>query len=357
MTDSPIKRRPFGERDEEERQLPFGARPPRTYSSPAPDPLPIPTLDSDDALLRADRIEFATPVERLSRPTAVDLELAEIVIERVRPAHHHEPHAKLAVPRAGYGSLLNMAGLAVIVMGLVGGALFGVNKLREDASAQSSAHPIEAAVVNTAEPTATQEAAILPDARKRIGIQSGHRGINPELGIPDPGAVCADGLTEQKTVEVISFLVKQLLEREGYTVDVLDKWDARLPGYSALAMVAIHADSCDYINDEATGFKVASYEESQHPEQDAQLVNCLVHHYEESTGMTLHPGTTIDMTDYYAFSRISPDVPSAIIEVGFLYLDRDFLTEHPDRSAEGIAQGIECFLNSEVVPTVEPYEP
>src|SRR5207244_957628 len=37
-----------------------------------------------------------------------------------------------------------------------------------------------------------------------VGIVSGHKGVNPTTGKPDPGAVCSDGTTEQQTVEKIA---------------------------------------------------------------------------------------------------------------------------------------------------------
>ena len=49
------------------------------------------------------------------------------------------------------------------------------------------------------------------------------------------------------------------------------------------------------------------------------------------------------MTEYHTFSEIDPTTPAAIIEIGFLNLDRQFLTETPELAAQGIVSGIECF--------------
>ena len=84
----------------------------------------------------------------------------------------------------------------------------------------------------------------------RIGIISGHRGN-------DSGSVCEDGLTEAEVVENIAARVIAGLQTHGITADLLDEFDARLQGYVATGLVSIHADSCDYINDLATGFKIA----------------------------------------------------------------------------------------------------
>jgi N-acetylmuramoyl-L-alanine amidase len=190
----------------------------------------------------------------------------------------------------------------------------------------------------------------LPPAATKIGIVSGHRGNHPATGLPDPGAVCADGLTtEQAIVEVVAEETAELLRGHGYQVEVLDEWDARLPGYSAAAMVSIHADSCEYINDFATGFKVASFVGSQTLDQDAKLVSCLITRYAETTGMPFHPSVTRDMTEYHTFAEVGRGTPGAIIEIGFLYLDRQTLTEHPDVIALGVARGLLCYLRAEEI--------
>jgi N-acetylmuramoyl-L-alanine amidase len=66
--------------------------------------------------------------------------------------------------------------------------------------------------------------------------------------------------------------------------------------------------------------------------------------------MTFHAGSiTSDMREYHAFSEIDPNVVTAIIETGFLNLDRQILTEETDRVAEGIVNGILCYVYNETV--------
>ena len=55
------------------------------------------------------------------------------------------------------------------------------------------------------------------------------------------------------------------------------------------------------------------------------------------------------MTSYHAFGEIDENTTAAIIETGFLNLDRQFLTQHADLAAEGIAKGILCFINNESI--------
>jgi N-acetylmuramoyl-L-alanine amidase len=199
-----------------------------------------------------------------------------------------------------------------------------------------------------AAPIATGQAAISATPTKRshplIGIVAGHSGN-------DSGAVCPDGLTEVKVNETVAAYLKKLLVDKGYDVEVLQEFDSRLNDFQASALISIHADSCDYINDVATGFKVSAPLANPHPDQAARLTACLRNRYAQDTGLQLHNSITNDMTSYHAFSEINPDTPAAIIEVGFLNLDRNILTQKPDLIAKGISDGIVCFLNNENVST------
>jgi len=188
----------------------------------------------------------------------------------------------------------------------------------------------------------------------RIGIVAGHKGN-------DSGAVCVDGngkvtLTEAEVNLNIATLVQKKLNDRGFQVDLLNEYDTRLNGYRAVAIISIHNDSCEYINDQATGFKVAAALNTRDQNRASRLLDCLVDRYHTSTGLKFHPGSiTADMTSYHAFSEIDPNTIAAIIETGFLNLDREILTQHTDQAADGIVNGILCFVNNEnVEPTPVP---
>jgi N-acetylmuramoyl-L-alanine amidase len=191
-----------------------------------------------------------------------------------------------------------------------------------------------------------------PRVNPRIGIVAGHSGN-------DSGAVCSDALGGYREVDInlsVASLVRGDLIAQGYDVDLLAEFDPRLTGYHALALVSIHADSCEYINDQATGFKVSAAISTKYPEQAQRLTTCLRTRYASITGLQFHSGSvTADMTNYHAFSEISLDTPAAIIETGFMNLDREILTQHPDVIANGITSGILCFIrNEDINPTQVP---
>jgi N-acetylmuramoyl-L-alanine amidase len=184
-----------------------------------------------------------------------------------------------------------------------------------------------------------------PRPLPKIGIVAGHWGRDN-----DPGAVCPDGLTELQVNQDIAARVQQQLIDEGFDVDLLKEFDPKLSGYRALALVSIHADSCQYINDEATGFKVAASADNNRPESTERLVACLKNRYAKITGLQQHNSITPDMSSYHTFSELDPNTPAAIIETGFLNLDRQILTQQPDLIAEGITQGILCYIYNQSIP-------
>jgi N-acetylmuramoyl-L-alanine amidase len=193
-----------------------------------------------------------------------------------------------------------------------------------------------------------------PQPQLRIGIVSGHAGN-------DSGAVCRDSngnvtLTEADVNMSIATRVQKLLTADGYQVDLLNEFDTRLNGYRAVALVSIHNDSCDYINDEATGFKVAAAVNTHDLNRATRLTECLRDRYQNVTGLRFHAGSiTNDMRGYHAFSEIDPNTIAAIIETGFLNLDHDILVNQPDKVAYGVEQGILCFVRNEnVEPTPLP---
>ncbi len=201
------------------------------------------------------------------------------------------------------------------------------------------ANPTQVASISTSAPS---------QGIYRIGIVSGH-------WKNDSGSVCANGLTEEQVNLAIASRVQQKLTAEGFQVDLLEEFDARLSQYQAIALISIHADTCDYINDTATGFKVAAALDSAYPEKATRLTNCMIDRYAQTTGLQYKANTTTDMTSYHAFGEVNTETTAAIIETGYLNLDQQILTQNPDLIANGIVNGLLCFIRNEnVTPTQTP---
>ena len=86
----------------------------------------------------------------------------------------------------------------------------------------------------------------------------------------------------------VASLVQEMLNEKGYDVDLLAEFDSRLTSYEADAIISIHADSCEYINNQATGFKVATSLAKYQPEQSTRLTSCLRGRYGSITGLPVH---------------------------------------------------------------------
>ena len=186
-----------------------------------------------------------------------------------------------------------------------------------------------------------------PEIMNRIGIVAGHYEN-------DPGAVCPNGVTEAELNLQIASLVQKSLTDLGYQVDLLEEFDQRLWGYQAAVVVSIHLDSCQYINDQATGYKVAAALASRDANASQRLTACLSNRYGEVTGLPYHAGSvTDDMTYYHAFNEIDPGTMAAIIEAGFMNMDYQFITEESEIVAEGIVAGILCYLNNEPIQSAQ----
>ena len=202
-------------------------------------------------------------------------------------------------------------------------------------------------VINTQVPQSTAtlapEATLDPATAKRIGLVVGHLGN-------DSGAVCSDGLREvDVNLSIATYVQKRMIDL-GYEVVLLDEFDDRLDNFKGAILLSIHADSCVYINDYATGFKVAAALSESQFNNSTRLVNCISERYNEKTGMVFHyESVTVDMTYYHAFDEINPQTTAAIIETGFMNLDRLMLTEKAELLAEGIVAGLNCYLNNEPI--------
>ena len=245
-------------------------------------------------------------------------------------------------PFSVFGSLQTVFIYAFLIASLF--TLFTPNNLFSGQSLNRMFQAWQANPSNVAQPALNP--VINPSGR--IGIVAGH-------WKNDSGAVCPNGLEEVDVNLTIASLVQQKLAKQGYQVDLLEEFDSRLSQYQAMALISIHSDSCDFISTDATGFKVAAALESAFPEKTDRLSGCLIDRYSATTKLTYRAGNTNDMTYYHAFSEVNTETPAVIIEVGFLNLDQQILTQQPDLIADGIVNGLLCYIRNEsIMPTVTP---
>ncbi len=284
-----------------------------TPDLPPTEPPPAPAPPPEDAVLAA-RLE-AQRIQRIQR-------------RRQRAARH----------RVGVlGGFLRTA-LVLLVAGAVTSTIFTWFTSPEflDQRVVNRLVIAESTNVPVAQPTSLPT----PNYLQRIGIVSGHRG--PQN---DPGAVCPDGLTEASINFEVATRVVRSLRALGYSVDLLDEFDARLDNYRAAALVSIHANTCRDFGERVSGFLVAKAAVRPSGGVDDLLAECIALHYGRIIGIERRFNLTRDMTDYHTFREIHPLTPAAIIELGFMKDDREILTTRQDDMAQALVEGVLCFLS------------
>lgn len=216
-------------------------------------------------------------------------------------------------------------------------------------------------------PTAVPSPLPTFESVQRVGIIIGHSGppLNPAF-TEDPGAICDennDGIPELRELDIntaVGIRVANLLVSDGYLVDILNEWDERITNYRGAALVSIHTNTCENLGFGATGFNVQANETHlAFTDRDAVLVDCIVNAYAARTALPRHFGRPPDLVDYHAFREVSVDTPTVIVELGFMFADRQVLTTQTELMAAGIFEGLKCFLEpqSQFVPTVPPPTP
>jgi N-acetylmuramoyl-L-alanine amidase len=172
---------------------------------------------------------------------------------------------------------------------------------------------------------------------RRIGIIAGHWQY-------DSGAVCDDGLREADITLAVAQRTAELIRQQGYQVDILPEYGAGLQGFRGLALISLHVDSCI---PGLSGYKTAGAVHGLAGAESALLVSALNRSYAAASGLSFHENTvTPAMTEYHAFGQINGRTPAAIIELGFLSDDRELLTAHQDRVAQGVADGVMSYLKA-----------
>ncbi len=84
-------------------------------------------------------------------------------------------------------------------------------------------------------------------------------------------------------------------------------------------------------------------------------MDCLRDQYGAATGLPYAEySVTENMTNYHSFHQIAQRTPAGIIELGFLHDDRDVLQNHADKLAQGIVNGLLCFLDPKSLATNTP---
>ncbi len=195
---------------------------------------------------------------------------------------------------------------------------------------------------------------VRPEGPPKIALQVGHWKTDE---VPDElhrlagnSGASGGGMAEWEVNMAIAKETAKLLEGRGIVVEILP---TTVPSrYWADAFIAIHADGST--DPYKTGFKAATPRRDMTGKAE-DLLNHIETSYQNATGLEKDPNVTRNMRGYYAFSwwrydhAVHPMTPSLILETGFLTTaaDREIIVDNPQQSAQGIAEGIIAYLESQ----------
>ncbi|MEO5950878.1 MAG: N-acetylmuramoyl-L-alanine amidase, partial [Chloroflexia bacterium] len=200
------------------------------------------------------------------------------------------------------------------------------------------------------------------DGPRWVTLQVGHLHSDKfpsELAhLNDHTGAYAGGVSEVDINLAVAQKTAEYLVARGFKVEILD---AIIPiSYTTDLFLAIHADG--NVRSSWRGFKASAPWVSV-PSSD-EFVGYFYEEYGKATGLPSDPLTSVAMSDYYAFNQgtynhaINPDVPAALIELGFVSnpLDRQMMTTGADRLARGITNAADrWFRSGSAGSTPSPY--
>ena len=255
-----------------------------------------------------------------------------------RVASQNPEVAAVRKPRVTLQALTSIVLVAILVATLL--TLWMPNQFTEEALEKQYVGEI---VLPQSTQAAEQDDGVeisLPEAfpDNRIGIVIAHKGR-------DEGEVCSNGLTEVEINSTVATYLQQALIEKGYDAQLLDETDPRLVGYQAQLIIALHSNTCEYINDNATGFKFAIKPSDVKTVDREDLTQCLSENYANASGLKYHYQTTSnEIRNYHAFDQLDPLTAAMIFELGYMNLDQDTLVNRPKDLATGIAEGLHCYF-------------
>lgn len=190
--------------------------------------------------------------------------------------------------------------------------------------------------------------------KKIIGILPGHYGF-------DSGYQCGAEYNFVKESDVnlrLAVMVRDYLEASGYTVDFLHEYDPALSNYTALALVAIHTNTCSAADANISGFNITTGGQNTYPSESKRLNDCLTYHYAQSSELDfLGENYTPGEESFYSFEPVNNYTTISVIHTGYLGNDYRTISEKTNSLAKGIADGIICYVEDDTVGSIYKAQP
>lgn len=173
-----------------------------------------------------------------------------------------------------------------------------------------------------------------------IGILVGHWKV-------DSGHVCENGIVEADVTEAIANQVSIKLNALGYPVKLLAETDMDLINYRGPALVALYTGSCEDTPENKSGFMIGTTLSTSDLNSSNALAVCMGEIYQASTKLDFtYQIIASDQPAFTLFEMVNPDTPMIYLEMGSLYHDQSVLIENSEKVANGIVNGIQCYLDT-----------
>jgi len=173
-----------------------------------------------------------------------------------------------------------------------------------------------------------------------IGILVGHWNV-------DSGSVCDDGIIEANVTEAIANQVSMKLNALGYPVKLLAETDLDLINFRGPLLVALYTGSCDDTSDNRSGFMVGTTLTPSDLNASNTLAVCMGEIYQSSTKLDFsYEVIAADHSAYRLFELVNKNTPMIYLEMGSLLYDQTILIDNSENVANGIVNGIQCYLDT-----------
>ena len=177
-------------------------------------------------------------------------------------------------------------------------------------------------------------------ATNTIGILVGHWKV-------DSGAVCENGIVEANVNEAIANQVSVKLSAMGYSVKLLAETDIDLINFRGPTLIAIYCKACDEESGSTSGFSIGTTLKTSDMNAANTLAACMGEIYQKSTNLDFaYQIINSDHRAYPIFEVVNPKTPMIYLEMGSLFYDQAVLIDDSEKVANGIVNGILCYLDT-----------
>lgn len=173
-----------------------------------------------------------------------------------------------------------------------------------------------------------------------IGILVGHWNV-------DSGYVCENGIVEANVTEAIANQVSIKLNALGYPVKLLAETDLDLINFRGPLLVALYTGSCEDTSSNKSGFIVGTTLSPADLNTSNALAVCMGEIYQSSTKLEFsYEIISTDHLAYRIFELVNQNTPVIYLEMGSLLYDQTTLIDNSENVANGIVNGIQCYLDT-----------